>query len=141
MANPAFSQSPAFSQNARNGVAVPPIPPAPSASELDAQFAIPAATADEMGRMTYQDTIVKTFISFAILVTGAAVGWAFPLLGIPGAIAGFVLALVLIFRRKPSAPLTLAYAGAEGLFVGAISSWFAAYFGSGIVPMAVFGTL
>ena len=64
MANPAFSQSPAFGENARNAVAVPPVPPAPSASELDAQFAIPAATADEMGRMTYQDTIVKTVISF-----------------------------------------------------------------------------
>ena len=83
MANPAFSQSPAFSENARNAIAVPPVPKAPSASELDAQFAIPAATADEMGRMTYQDTIVKTVVSFAILVVGAAVGWVFPVLGIP----------------------------------------------------------
>ena len=141
MANPAFSQSPAFSENARKSVAVPPVPQAPSASELDAQFAIPAATADEMGRMTYQDTIVKTVVSFVILVAGAAVGWVFPILGIPGAIAGFVLALVLIFRRKPSAPLTLSYAAAEGLFVGAISAFFASYFGNGIVPMAVFGTL
>ena len=47
-------------------------PTAPSASELDAQFAIPAATADEMGRMTYQDTIVKTVVSFAILVVGCS---------------------------------------------------------------------
>jgi uncharacterized YccA/Bax inhibitor family protein len=141
MANPAFSQSPAFSENGRKAVAVPPVPPAPSASELDAQFAIPAATADQMGRMTYQDTIVKTVVSFAILVAGAGIGWVFPVLGIPGAIAGFVLALVLIFRKKPSAPLTLAYSAAEGLFVGAISMWFTLAFDSAIVPTAVFGTL
>ena len=140
MANPAFSQSPAFSENARNAVAVPPVPQAPSASELDAQFAIPAATADEMGRMTYQDTIVKTVVSFAILVVGAAVGWVVPVLGLPAAIAGLVLALVLIFRKKPSAPLTLAYAGVEGVFVGAISFFFSTMW-AGIVPMAVFGTL
>lgn len=135
MANPAFSQSPAFANSTTGAV-----PPIPTAAELDQQFAIPAATADETGRMTYEDTIVKTVVSFGLLVVGAAVGWFVPILGIPAAIAGFVLALVLIFRRKPSAPLTLAYAAVEGIFVGAISYFFSLQW-AGIVPMAVFGTL
>ena len=51
-----------------------------------------------------------------------------------------MIALVLIFRKKPSAPLTLAYAGVEGVFVGAISFFFSTLW-QGIVPIAVFGTL
>jgi uncharacterized YccA/Bax inhibitor family protein len=135
MANPAFSQSPAFANSATGAV-----PPVPTATQLDEQFAIPAATPDQMGRMTYEDTIVKTVVSFGLLVVGAAVGWFVPILGLPAAIAGFVLALVLIFRKKPSAPLTLSYAAVEGIFVGAISYFFSTLW-AGIVPMAVFGTL
>ena len=138
MANPAFTQSPAFASN--NAVAVPPVPPAPSASELDTQFAIPAATADQTGRMTYEDTIVKTVISFVVLVAGAAVGWVFPALMLPAVIVGFVLALVNIFRKKPSPVLVLSYSGVQGIAVGAISAWYTIRFGNGIVPMAVFGT-
>jgi uncharacterized YccA/Bax inhibitor family protein len=138
MANPAFSQSPAFATGP-NGSA-PPIP-TPTAGQLDTQFAIPSATPDQMGRMTYQDTIVKTFVSFGILVVGAAIGWVVPILLLPAVIGGFVLAMVNIFRKQPSPALVLSYSGVQGIAVGAISAWYTMRFDNGIVPMAVFGTL
>jgi uncharacterized YccA/Bax inhibitor family protein len=55
-------------------------------------------------------------------------------------IVGFGLALVNIFKKKPSAALVLAYAGVEGLFIGAVSSFFESMF-SGIVIQAVLGTV
>jgi uncharacterized YccA/Bax inhibitor family protein len=148
MANFAFSNSPAFDDRAARRAAakdaaagtVPPVP-VPTAEQLQAQYDLPTADADQSGRMTYEDTIVKTVVSFGILVVGAAIGWFFPVLAIPAALIGFVLALVNTFKRKPSPALVLLYAGAEGVFVGGISSFFATRFGDGIVPIAVLGTL
>ena len=93
-----------------------------------------------MERMTYQDTIFKTLAGFAVLLVGAAIGWMIPALAIVGAIVGLVLALVNIFKRKPSPPLILAYAFFEGLLVGGVSMFFSQYY-NGIVPMALLGTL
>jgi len=147
MANFAFSNSPAFDDRAARRAAardaaagtVPPVP-VPTAEQLQTQYDLPTATADQAGRMTYEDTIVKTLVSFGILIVGAAIGWFFPVLAIPAAIAGFVLALVNTFKRKPSPALVLTYAGVEGVFVGGISSFYAQLW-NGIVPIAVLGTL
>ena len=109
-------------------------------SDLDELYERPAATPVETDRMSYEDTIVKTVIAFAILLAGAVVGWMVPILMIPGAIAGFVLALVNIFKKKPSRGLILAYAATEGLFVGGISYVFNDML-DGIVAQAIFGTL
>ncbi|MHA6669984.1 Bax inhibitor-1/YccA family protein [Homoserinimonas sp. A447] len=115
-------------------------PTTASASELDEMYSRPSATPVETDRMTYEDTIVKTVIAFAVLLATAVVGWFVPLLMIPGAIAGFVLALVNIFKKKPSRGLILAYAAAQGLFIGGISMFFSDMW-EGIVTQAVFGTL
>lgn len=147
MANFAFSNSPAFDDRAARRAAardeargtVPPVP-APTAEQLQEHFDLPSATADQAGRMTYEDTILKTLLSFAILVAGAAIGFVFPIVTIPAALVGFVLALVNTFKRKPSPALVLSYAAAEGLFVGGISAFYAALW-QGIIPVAVFGTL
>lgn len=147
MANFAFSNSPAFDDRAARRAAerdaaagtVPPVP-VPSAEQLQAQYELPAATADQAGRMTYEDTVLKTLLSFAILVAAAAIGWFLPIVTIPAALVGFVLALVNTFKRRPSPALVLLYAAAEGLFVGGISSFYADLW-QGIVPVAVFGTL
>jgi uncharacterized YccA/Bax inhibitor family protein len=114
--------------------------PTASATELDELYSRPSATPVDTDRMTYEDTIVKTVIAFAVLLATAVVGWFVPLLMIPGAIAGLVLALVNIFRKKPSRGLILAYAAAEGLFIGGISMFFNSMW-DGIVTQAVFGTL
>lgn len=143
--NPAFN-NPAFKDGYRPPVSAPatsvaPGVPTPSAEQLQEQYSLPTPSADSLERMTYEDTIVKTVISFLVLIAGAAVGFVFPVLTIPAAIIGFVLALVNIFKKRPSAALVLAYAAFEGVFVGGISAIFAQMFNGGIVPMAVFGTL
>src|SRR5690554_1767864 len=111
-----------------------------STPDLDEMYSRPSATPSDTGRMTYEDTIVKTVIAFAVLLATAVVGWFVPLLMIPGAIAGFVLALVNIFKKKPSRGLILAYAAAEGLFIGGVSMFFNSMW-DGIVTQAIFGTL
>jgi uncharacterized YccA/Bax inhibitor family protein len=143
MANPVFSRSPIFNDKAAARAAV--APPVPTAGQLEQQYQVPSATPDEMGRMTYEDTIVKTAVSFGVLLAGAVVGWmlgSYPIVTIGAALIGFVLALVNIFKREPSPALVLAYAAFEGVFVGGISMLYTLLFNnSAIVPMAVFGTL
>jgi len=129
--NPAFRRSVAFQDSS---VATP------SAQTLDELYGRPPATGTDTGRMTYEDTIMKILIAFGVLLVGAVVGWVIPVLAIPGFVIGLVLALVNIFRKKPSRGLILAFAAFEGLFVGGVSSFFNTMW-EGIVPQAVFGTL
>lgn len=142
MANPVFSRSPIFNDKAAARAAA--APPVPTAGQLQQQYEVPSATPDEMGRMTYEDTIVKTAIGFGVLLAGAVVGWmlgSFPIVTIGAALIGFVLAMVNIFKKEPSPALVLAYAAVEGVFVGGISMLYTLIYGGSIVPMAVFGTL
>lgn len=132
--NPAFSQSPAFQNGATD---------AASAQKLEELFNAPSATSAETDRMTVEDTVRKTAVSFGVLLVGTLLGWWVPGLWIAGAIAGLVLAFVNIFHNRkklPSAGLTLAYAGAQGLFIGGISKFYED-FASGVVIQAVIGTI
>ena len=129
--NPAFSRSLAFREST---VATP------NADQLDEMYGRPSASSVDTGRMSYEDTIMKTLISFGILGAGAVVGWFAPVLAIPGFIGGFIFALVNIFKKQPSRGLILTYAAFQGLFVGGISQIFSLQW-DGIVPQAVFGTL
>ncbi|MHC5797643.1 Bax inhibitor-1/YccA family protein [Lacisediminihabitans sp. FW035] len=144
--NPAFNRSPAFSSN-RDVVAKLQSSTAPvrtenmTAAQLTDLYSVPSATPSQTDRMTYEDTIVKIVVSFVILLVGAAVGWFFPVLALPAAIVGFVLALVNIFKKKPSPALVLSYAAVEGIFVGAITQFFETTRYSGIAVQAVLGTL
>ncbi|MCU1514895.1 MAG: hypothetical protein JWO10_1985 [Microbacteriaceae bacterium] len=142
--NPAFNNSPAFSD--RPAVAkkletsVPTIPTANmTAQQLTELYSRPSATEVETDRMSYQDVMIKIVVSFVILLAGAAVGWFVPALLLPAAIVGFVLALVNIFKKKPSPALVLIYAAVEGVFVGAVTVFFEARY-PGIATQAVIGT-
>jgi uncharacterized YccA/Bax inhibitor family protein len=139
------SSNPAFSRNAAFG--------APGAtaggkvlsdSDLQGMFNAPSAGSQDTDRMSYDDTIRKTVLSFALLLVTAAIGWVVtPVTMLPlivGAIAGLVLGLVNAFKKEPSPPLILAYAAAQGLFVGGISIVFEQRYG-GIVTQAVLATL
>ncbi len=101
--------------------------------------------------MTVRGTINKTFLMLLLVVLGAAYTWR--LLGtgavdtmkiymIGGAIGGFIVAMITIFKQT-WAPFTAPiYAALEGLFLGGISAFFNAQF-PGIVLNAVtltFGT-
>ena len=144
--NPAFNRSPAFSSNRDVAVklqagATPSVSTeGMTAAQLTDLYSVPSATPSDTDRMTYEDTMVKIVTSFVILLVGAAVGWFFPVLALPAALVGFVLALVNIFKKKPSPALVLSYAAVEGIFVGGITVFFESRF-PGIAVQAVLGTL
>lgn len=119
-------------------------------------YGAPQAPAGHADRpMTVDDVVTKTGLSLgAALVTGIISAiWAQsqvsaggsgamgPVTGvmIGGMVVGLVLALVIIFKRKASAPLTLGYSAAEGVFLGAISGMFEMLY-PGIALQAIVGT-
>jgi uncharacterized YccA/Bax inhibitor family protein len=132
LSNPAFN-TPAFTQGAR-------VAAAPSATELDELYRRPAAGPVETERMSYDDVIVKSLVMFVFLLAGGALGAVMPVLMLPALFVGFGLALVNIFKKKPSPVLILSYAIVEGVFLGAISFTLEDRY-SGIVIQAVLGTL
>jgi uncharacterized YccA/Bax inhibitor family protein len=79
--------------------------------------------------MTINGTVNKSFITLAILLGGAFASWAMYMDGqnvmpyaIGGAIAGFVLALIISFVPRTAPFLVPLYAAFEGLFLGGLSA-------------------
>jgi len=110
---------------------------------------IPDRYVADAGVMTVRGTANKTFVLLALTVVSATYTWTHTGSGlasiatIGGAIVGFILALILCFKKTWAPVLAPAYAIAEGLFLGGISAMYQARFG-GIVFQAValtFGTL
>jgi len=97
------------------------------------------------GRMTFDDVVTKTAITMALLVLTAAAAWFampeslyFPAMVLSG-LVGFVVVMVVSFRRNVSPGLVLLYAAIEGVFIGMISKVFESYY-PGIVAQAVVAT-
>lgn len=92
--------------------------------------------------MTVSGTINKTMTLFLILLLGASISWYSPsqFLMWGGAIGGFILAMVTIFKKEWSPFTAPLYAGLEGLFLGGVSLTYAQAYG-GIVFNAVLLTL
>ncbi len=104
--------------------------------------------------MTIDDVVTKTGITLGVLSVTAIVAYVLaqanpglaPLFVIGGGIVGLVLVLVATFGRKSDSPaLVLAYAVAEGLFLGALSLMFTdvSFGGAGgaaLIGQAVLGT-
>lgn len=119
---------------------------APTAEQLQGIYDTPGPGT---GRLTLDDVIVKTGISFVVLVIGAIAGWnlvsTMPFLVWGAALVGMVLGFVNIFKKAISPALVLFYALAEGLLLGGISFIYnemaiaQQYYG--IVQQAVLGTL
>jgi uncharacterized YccA/Bax inhibitor family protein len=130
-------------------------------AHLEGMYAAPSAGAPQTGRMTYEDTIVKTVVLFAVMLATAAVSWVITLgfnispaealrtggnfnlvPAIVGAIGTLVISLTFAFRRKsmPGAGLAIAYGVFEGLFVGGISAFFEMIF-PGIVFQAALASI
>lgn len=128
-------------------------------AQLEGAYAAPSANAIDTGRMTVEDTVLKTLALFAILLVTAVVGWlwslggSFTITGDPnqavtmmpwiiGALGGFVLSMVIIFtsRKKVRPALIFGYAALEGLFIGSISAFFEVQW-PGIVMQATLATL
>ncbi|MBX0301057.1 Bax inhibitor-1/YccA family protein [Cryobacterium sp. 1639] len=115
-----------------------------SDNDLNALYNAPSAGSQDTDRMTYEDTIRKSVLAFGVMLAAAAASWVItpyvPFVFILGAIVGLVLGLVNAFKKEPSAPLILAYAGFQGLFVGGISRVFEQS-APGVVSQAVIATL
>jgi uncharacterized YccA/Bax inhibitor family protein len=128
-------------------------------AQLEGMYAAPPAGSLNTGRMTVEDTVIKTLGLFAVLLVTAVVGWVWTLGGamsptqvtsaeqvtilpwVLGMLGGFVLALVVTFtsRKKVRPALIFAYAAFEGLFVGGISAYFELLW-PGIVIQAALAT-
>jgi len=138
--NPAFTRNDAFSEKGSSTATGA----GPSAAQLQAMYDQPAASAAVTNRMTIDDTIVKSTVSFIVLLIGAAVGWVtaqqLPGIWIAAALVGFLLAMVNIFKREPSPALILAYSAVQGVFVGGVSFYYEEQY-PGIVVQAVVATL
>lgn len=162
--NPAFNR---IEQDARNGYAgfrggagaTSGAGQQMSAQQLQDMYDSPSALRSGTGRgVTMDDVIMKTLALFAIVLVTGAIGWGFaaanPGIGFAlwagGGILMLVLGLVIAFKKTLSVPLILAYAAVEGVFVGAISQFYAGRFDpvgvdvvsfQGIVPQAVLATV
>lgn len=88
-------------------------------------------TAAGSSTMTINGTITKIGLMLLLVIAAAAYTWNIVMgadpgkastLAIVGAIGGFIMALVTIFRPKSSAITAPIYAILEGLFLGAISA-------------------
>ena len=126
--NPVFGNAPTLKKGA------------PSAQDVQDLYNTPQ-------RLTMDDVVVKTGILLAIVVVGGALSWALDapqgIVALAG-IAGFVLALVNIFKRRVVPALVLAYAACEGVFLGAISRAYDTRFHgialeAAVVTAAIFG--
>ncbi|MGI9093337.1 MAG: Bax inhibitor-1/YccA family protein [Mycobacteriales bacterium] len=114
-------------------------PPTPSATDLQNMYDRPAYT--PVRPMSLDDVVLRTAATLGTVVAAGAVAWTFNVLALalPAALVGFVLALVIMFRRLANPPLVLAYAACEGVFLGAISHVYDSRY-PGIVVQAVIGT-
>jgi uncharacterized YccA/Bax inhibitor family protein len=130
--NPVFSRNETLARGMQQGVGFHA--PAPSAEDVAAIYATPQ-------RMTLDDVIMKTGILLAIVVVTGAFSWTFLPTGVAllAGLVGFALAMVNIFKKSVSPGLVMAYAVAQGVFLGAISAAYNAQF-NGIVVQAVVGT-
>ena len=135
LSNPAFSKTPEFAQKRGASTAAPL-----TDEELNAMYGRPSAGPTDTDRMSYDDTIVKTAAMFAVLLVGGVVGAFNPILALPAALVGFVLAMVNIFKKKPSVALIMAYSVVQGVFIGGISFLLEGRF-EGIILQATMGTL
>jgi uncharacterized YccA/Bax inhibitor family protein len=118
--NPVLTRSDTFSRNGYATFRTAPDPTAPSG--VRTQYSPSAGAVSRP--MTIDDVVARTGLLLTIAITVGALSWAADVgygLAIVAAIVGFGLALVNSFKRVPSPPLIIAYATAQGVFLGAFS--------------------
>ncbi|WP_309620938.1 Bax inhibitor-1/YccA family protein, partial [Salinibacterium sp.] len=139
LSNPAFSAKAFAGPALAAGKASTQVQPGMTAQQLEEIYGRAAAGPSDTDRMTYENTILKTVITLGFVLAGGVIGYTFPILALPFALIGFVLALVNIFKKQPSPTLVIAYAVAEGIFLGGLSRFVEAN-ASGIIFQALIGT-
>ena len=91
--------------------------------------------------MTIDDVVTKTAMTLGLaLITGVITLFTHAYwLALPALVVGFVLSMIIIFKRTPSPALVLTYAAAEGVVLGAITELFDHIY-PGIAFQAIAGT-
>ena len=156
--NPVFNRAEGF--NGRGTSTARATDPSQWKIDLDGSASQPGPTHAPTGRgtgfMTIESTVEKTALTLGVVIATAAAAWF--LIGdlaadeaavqkafgfaFAGAIVGFGLSLVNSFKKIISPALVIAYAAAEGVFVGAFSKVVASYVGDPtIVFQAVLATM
>ena len=127
-----MSHNPAFNQSMKTGLMAERISP----SVVDEEFDRITQT-----RMTMEGTTSKVMGMFLAVLAGAGVTWFFGLysLAFPAMFVGLGLGLWAAFSKKVRPGVMMAYALAQGVFIGGISGIFEAMY-PGIVQTAVVGT-
>ena len=153
--NPVFTRSAGFNgRGSTSGMTYPAYgtPPAQGYGDQGGHGAGTPTQVDP-GRMTIDSVVQKTGICLAVVVLVGAATWyltgdldqtsvgALYMLGLVGAMAGFGLSMANSFKKVIRPALVLAFAVAEGIFVGAFSKALEATFGDGLVAGAVLGTV
>jgi len=137
MTNPAFRRNPAFKDKANM-----------SAEDLQKLYELNSDNTVAERPMTFESTLVRSVIGFAVLLLGGVIGWfvvasnpaiSGVVLTVSG-IGAFVLAMVNIFKREPVPALILLYALLEGVLLGGLSMMYNTLW-DGIVIQAVIGTV
>jgi uncharacterized YccA/Bax inhibitor family protein len=154
--NPVFARSEGFNgrRTSQSGVTYPGYSDPSSSSWGGGTGSPQTPTYVDQGRMTLDSVVQKTGMTLGLLVVSAALTWVLTgnpadaesastlaMLWMGGAFAGLGLGLVISFKRAVSPGLVLAYAVVEGVFIGAMSKYFQAAFGEGVVSGAVLGTV
>lgn len=121
-----------------------------SPGQLDDLYAAPSAGPTQMGRVTYDDVLMKFGLLFGIMLVAAGGTWAATLVTgtyavaglamMSGAIVSLVLGLVIAFKKTISPVLMMVFAVFEGLMVGGVSTVFASMY-DGLVTTAIVATL
>ena len=130
----AISHNPIFNQAMRTGTQVARM----DQSQVDQEF----GRITQSTPMTIEGTAAKVLGMFAALVVSAGFTWFFGLasLAFPAMFVGLGLGLWATFGRKVRPGVMIAYAVAQGVFIGGISMVFEALY-PGIAQTAVLGTL
>jgi len=107
-------------------------------SAVDAEFAKITSTP----KMTVEGTAGKVFGMFLVLLATAGVTWFFDLTALmfPAMLVGLGLGLWATFGKKVRPGVIIAYAAAEGVFLGGITLLFETMY-PGIAQQAVLATL
>jgi uncharacterized YccA/Bax inhibitor family protein len=143
--NPILSRQDAFTPAAPQYNQNPYNQPQPGYSQYPTPGYPQAPVEPAEGRMTFDDVVTKTALTMGILIIAAALAWMFvpDALYFPALIAsgliGFIVVMIVAFRRRVQPGLVLLYAAIEGVFIGMISKVFENLY-EGIVVQAVIGT-
>ena len=159
--NPVFARSEEFNRTSTNAYGNQTYPGAGLGQDGYGNQATWGATTPgqvDQSRMSIDSVVQATAVSIAVVFATAFATWWWigdivvgqflddealaraTTLMIVGSGAAFLLSLVNSFKKVISPALVLVFAAAEGVALGALSKFFDAQFGDGIITQAVLGT-